>query len=374
MRHLLLCALAQTVLFALASAASAGVPPGVPTAGLMGYWPFDGDAADDSGNENGGVIFGASLTQDLLGDPDRAYHFDGIGDNIEIPAAAVLKPLLPATIAAWINLEDFSSIAAVFSNDNASGIYSGVWMQVNTDGQVSAHIGDGGSPNLTNRRSATGRTDLQQGVWYHVAAVIRGPRDMDIYVNGRNEGRSYSGSGDALAYTDAPAKVGTRDDIDPPRLFTGKIDEVYFYDRALSAAEIRELYGDLAGILAACSDNVDNDLDDTVDFPDDPGCKDAAWNFEEPACQDGRDNDGDGRIDFDGGQSIHGICLAGSCPPGVSDRNNDGIADADLQCASWPWRRYESLAQLCGLGFELALLLPPLMWLSGRRRRPRTVF
>jgi len=74
----------------------------------------------------------------------------------------------------------------------------------------------------------------------------------------------------------------------------------------------------------------------------------------EPACSDGMDNDGDGLIDWDGGAAW-----------------NDGIpiTDPDPQCIGKPSRNREKpSSRPCGLGIELALLLPCLIWLSGRTR------
>jgi subtilisin len=100
----------------------------------------------------------------------------------------------------------------------------------------------------------------------------------------------------------------------------------------------------------ACDDGADNDGDGFVDFPEDPGCFHPSADHEDPRCQDGVDNDGDGGIDFDGGASVNG---------GVP------IAEADLGCvASWG----AAEARGCGLGVELALLMPLLSWLLGRRR------
>jgi hypothetical protein len=98
--------------------------------------------------------------------------------------------------------------------------------------------------------------------------------------------------------------------------------------------------------LVACDDGIDQDGDLLVDWPADPGCRDASWPFEDPQCDDGIDNDGDGSIDWAGG------------PLGEP---------ADPQCVS-PWRNRERRSS-CGLGFELALLLPPLLALRGRRKR-----
>ncbi len=71
------------------------------------------------------------------------------------------------------------------------------------------------------------------------------------------------------------------------------------------------------------------------------------------ACNDGVDNDGDEKIDYDGGFSALGYVAA----------------EADPQCGDDPWKASEApYFTACGLGTELALLLPALMWAWGRRR------
>jgi hypothetical protein len=118
----------------------------------------------------------------------------------------------------------------------------------------------------------------------------------------------------------------------------------------------------------ACDDGTDNDGDGLADYPADPGCQSAAGTLENPKCQDGGDNDFDGFVDFDGGESIHGACSGGACPSGVSDPNQNGIADPDPQCVGKPWRNKESPGS-CGLDFELALIVPALAALRRWRRR-----
>jgi hypothetical protein len=159
--------------------------------------------------------------------------------------------------------------------------------------------------------------------------------------------------------------------------FVGVIDTDGF-----QSAELRELKGkDFQQVLLfadeftvalaapACDDGLDNDGDGAVDFPSDPGCLAAADDIEDPECQDGVNNDGDDRIDFDGGESIHGSCSNGVCPLGVSDPDQDGVADADPQCVDKPWQNREG-ARRCGLGGEVSLLVVPALWLRRRRRSP----
>jgi hypothetical protein len=55
----------------------------VPTNGLVGWWPFNGNANDESGNGNHGTVNGATLTSDRNGAGNKAYNFDGINDYIQ---------------------------------------------------------------------------------------------------------------------------------------------------------------------------------------------------------------------------------------------------------------------------------------------------
>lgn len=93
----------------------------------------------------------------------------------------------------------------------------------------------------------------------------------------------------------------------------------------------------------ACADGIDSDGDGLVDLAD-PGCKNAAATRENPSCDNDLDDDGDGKIDWDGG--------AGGAVP-------------DPNCAK-AWHDVGEKGS-CGLGAELALLLPLLARLRRRR-------
>ena len=110
--------------------------------------------------------------------------------------------------------------------------------------------------------------------------------------------------------------------------------------------------------LLACDDGADNDGDGHADFPDDVGCQGPDWHTESPECSDGINNDpgqdpDPGLIDFDGGLSALGYVAS----------------DPDPQCVGLAWKNRESTG-VCGLGgFELALIMPGLMWLRRRLLR-----
>jgi hypothetical protein len=84
------------------------------------------------------------------------------------------------------------------------------------------------------------------------------------------------------------------------------------------------------------------------------GCDVGA--YEVQACADGIDNDSDGFIDFDGGVT------AGLDPPGSPDPHCTSALDNR--------ERPRPPTSGCGIGPELALLLPGLWWLRRRRGQP----
>lgn len=53
--------------------------------GLVAYYPFNGNAIDESGNGNNGAIFGPTLTEDRFGNKNVAFWFDGISTYIKVP-------------------------------------------------------------------------------------------------------------------------------------------------------------------------------------------------------------------------------------------------------------------------------------------------
>ncbi len=204
--------------------------------GRIASWPFDGDAEDDDTCHLDGSLLGPTAAPDRSGQASAALAFSG-PDRIDLGASPILKPELPVTVAMWIRHD--SPQGWLFSNDfSTSTKYSGVWIFLN-DGQLQANFGDGSSTAANGRRSASGGTVIPANTWTHVAAVIRGATDVDLYVDGVLEGVTYSGTGGPMIYQENDAVIGSHPSGN--RDYTGEIDDVVFYSRALSAQEIAAL-------------------------------------------------------------------------------------------------------------------------------------
>ncbi|MDW3651059.1 MAG: LamG-like jellyroll fold domain-containing protein [Bacteroidia bacterium] len=210
---------------------------------LVAHYPLDGNVLDISGNGNHGSVHGAALTTDRFGSPNSAYQFDGIDDYIDLLANQKFKPQqFPVTISTWIELQDYN-FNLVFRNDFEEDRYNGIWLNM-VNGRTVAAYGDGGVISPNSRRSVSGSTTLALLEWKHIAVIIRGPQDMDVYVDGNFDCGTYSGFGSTLAYSSNNGNFGRDDDQNGAGgliYYKGKIDEFRFYNRELSLDELRFL-------------------------------------------------------------------------------------------------------------------------------------
>ncbi len=218
---------------------------------LLLYYPFNGNANDASGNGYHGTVYGATLTTDRFGHPNSAYELHGTDDYIDLPNDAHLKPPLPFSVSLWVNFNDINNYYSIFTTDYYEPQYTGCWINiapnVNTgDTVISLNYGDGGGVGLADaRRTKTGTTSIHKNQWYFIIAIFRGPLDMDIYVNCINDNGYYSGTGSSLVYTNNAGSIGRHlGSMSMPAsgyYMNGKVDDVKFWNRALTEKDIEEL-------------------------------------------------------------------------------------------------------------------------------------
>ncbi len=211
---------------------------------LLLYYPFNGNANDASGNGYHGTVFNATLADDRFGNPNSAYYFNGTNSYINFPNVAALKPPLPVSFAMWVNplTLNITNQAYIFNSSFDTDTYSGAMLNLFPGQPVVSTGYGGGIPGTTgpnNRRTKFGTTNFLTNTWYFIVCVIRGPQDMDIYVNCQNDGGWYDGTGGPLVYGSGPGTMGRSDlHFTSTIYFHGYIDEVRYWNRALTQADI----------------------------------------------------------------------------------------------------------------------------------------
>jgi hypothetical protein len=210
-------------------------PPAVENE-LVAYWKFDegsGDLVyDNSGYGNHGTIYGATWTSGKI---NGALYFDGFNDAIEVPDSTSLHISNTITVGAWIKYEGGDNVqinTVLTKRSGESGFSLGT-----QHGKVRFSVGS------TYFDYVEGTTTLQPGKWYHLVGTYDGTTQK-IYVNGLLDGsRLYSGQ---LSSNTAPLFIGlciSGETGAKYGYFTGIIDEVRIYNRALNSDEIAELAG-----------------------------------------------------------------------------------------------------------------------------------
>jgi Concanavalin A-like lectin/glucanases superfamily/Carboxypeptidase regulatory-like domain/CARDB len=238
------------------------------TNGLVAYYPFNGNANDASGNGHDGVVYGATLVADRFGDPASAYSFEGGTNYIECAGDIGISGNQPRTVSVWFN--------AGLQNGYVGGFVG--WPAQNLTGRQSdwaCHLYfpeiidsefriDQGEPNLWCQ--ATNPSMFIS--WHHfVWTYETNFGDSVFYIDGQvlPNKRYYDGPSDAMNTGVGSFWIGAP----PPEYngvgfgYTGLLDDVRIYNRALCAAEVVALYNlELYGLgtaqtpLAAVSGHV----------------------------------------------------------------------------------------------------------------------
>jgi hypothetical protein len=210
------------------------------TNGLVGYWPFCGNANDDSGNGNNGVVNGATLVTDRFGNSNSAYSFNG-SNKISVPNLQSYLFNSKITISAWVNLSSIPN-----SNFNLVTKYGGAGF----DDAFSLDVSSTNyqlniSPGSTSWTTCVGNSSIQTNQWHNLVGVYDYSNNIfKIYLDGvlLGSNTALSAMGNALS---AKVIFGYYDDpllVSPNQQFNGKLDDIGIWNRALSPQEITQLY------------------------------------------------------------------------------------------------------------------------------------
>ncbi len=213
------------------------IPSYMPTNGLVGYWPFNGNANDESGNGNHGTVNGASLTSDRLNNNNKSYDFNHIGSRIDISSNATLYPDT-LFISAWFKMSSGVIMrAGDASTDGWKGWVIAPWLSIVGDSVQLAYWDMGGGAYRVYEYRTTKYCKIN--TWNHFA-LIRTPSTLQIYLNGQ-----LTGSLNNLLPFDKPTSsplIFGNNHLPLDDYAKGSLDDIVIYNRALTQQEITQLY------------------------------------------------------------------------------------------------------------------------------------
>ena len=215
------------------------VPSYVPSNGLVGYWGFNGNANDQSGNGNNGTVNGATLTTDRFGNSNSAYDFDGISNYITVLDNNVFN-MQNFTISTWV--KNSSTAPTVLSryilNKGCNTPSPSFRLYYENDGTLQQYVSDCWVPNRVYQNGPS-----SNNLWVNLIYSYDG-QNLKMYVDGVLYGTTnQSGS---LTNNNNPMYIGcSTDTSNCPQLsafYAGKIDDIGIWNRALSQQEITNMY------------------------------------------------------------------------------------------------------------------------------------
>ncbi|GHN00604.1 hypothetical protein WSM22_20930 [Cytophagales bacterium WSM2-2] len=241
------------------SAADFEVLIDIPRNGLVAFYPFKGNANDASGNNLHGTL-GTSASQipvptaDRFGKAGQAYDFDGVDDLITMGNPAALQISNQITLAGWFNIRAYKTSTLIMGMlsktriDNNGQFNGGYTMyfdfQPNQPNSFVTwpHLGTYDA-NHTYDFLGSVNTPSPIGTWVFLAMVVDGAT-MKVYQNNALKLTKNSNGGVAMLPDGAQGNLvlGVYGQTSSGFNYNGFMDDMTIYNRALTAAEVTQLY------------------------------------------------------------------------------------------------------------------------------------
>jgi len=214
--------------------------PSTLNSGLVAYYPFNGNANDSSGNGNNGIVQGATLTTDRNNKANSAYNFNGSSSYIDIPNSFFNNGRNEYSVSIWVNpTSDIPSSGPGQTILNTNP-HRGLGLGYSYNGSKKLYFFNQIDP------TSNGNWDIADDKfnyvivlnnWINITIIKRGVT-FTYYVNGNIDKST------PLIQNPSSTLVSMRIGAITcctPEYFNGKIDDIRFYNRALSDSEITYL-------------------------------------------------------------------------------------------------------------------------------------
>jgi hypothetical protein len=213
------------------------------TSGLVGYWTFDGKdtpwtsssagtATDRSGNGNTGTLTNMSrATSPVSGKLGQALNFDGVDDYASTPLDLTSSSF---TLSAWVKSTNTANNGdrRTFLSKRGAGDEWILYQDLGVNQTIRFTGWDSGG---AGTKGVGGTTNFVANQWYYVVLTYDGTT-TNMFINGVLEGTTSAGN--PIRDTVNTVVIG-KENLRP---WSGSLDEVRIYNRALSATEVQSLY------------------------------------------------------------------------------------------------------------------------------------
>lgn len=217
----------------------------IPTDSLVAYYPFNGNANDESGNGHDGMVNGATLTTDKDGNSNSAYDFNGSSDYIDIAFINELSNTEVGTWCAWVKPTTYTNLGVILSFGDADAAQR-IILYNNSNGTL---VGIAQISSVVQWALISDDVIFADGTWCFVCLSHDGATPK-LYANGLEIASTFSNSTDITAWFNDiigldTISIGSQifNNINNA-YYDGVIDEVNIYKDTLTTDEITALYNE----------------------------------------------------------------------------------------------------------------------------------
>ncbi len=214
------------------------VPAYIPTDDLVGWWPFNGNANDESGNGHNGIVNGAELTSDRFGNSNSAYRFSDNSISF-LNSDFVAFDTISFTCSVWFKYQNIGNSIGNFVRYH-DGLSHGGWGV--------RHMANSRANGLEHNilhNSVTSGNVYNDNAWHNVVFVRNTKsKQLLLYIDGVLQNTTEMESG--LINTilkGLPLNFGTCDGFEP---FYGSLDDIAIWNRVLSSTEITRVFNSIS--------------------------------------------------------------------------------------------------------------------------------
>lgn len=225
----------------LSAALSAQPPAYIPTTGLIAWYPFNGNALDESGNGHDLAVSGATLSPDRNGQANSAFHFNGSSAHMNGGSHSDFEITSDRTLSVWVNagttLNDDQGIVGYMGSTGSLAGHAGYLLKRRfIDPDIIGAYEDSALWGNSNYGAAWSDGPLPQGQWHHLV-LWRSSGTTRLYVDNVLQASDY-----ALTpyFLNSEFLVGWSGSSG--QYFYGEIDDIGVWDRALSPAEVQSVF------------------------------------------------------------------------------------------------------------------------------------
>ena len=215
-----------------------------PGGGVIAYYPFNGNANDESGNGHNGTIHGTPIySNDRNGNPSGALNFDGASNYVELPDESSFD-LPQITIVAIANVPNYAKRNPIISKGREFGSFT-------------VHVtSPDGYPYYTYQDATGNETEpiangpVGQNQFFHLVSTYdSSSRQLRGYLNGVLKQSTTCQNSPLMNSENVTIGLSSFQSA-AAEFFNGVIDEIRIYNRVLSASEVQALYATDTGQVA----------------------------------------------------------------------------------------------------------------------------